>query len=307
MLLGDDIVIGNDKVAREYKQLLKEWDIPFSPDKTYTSAFGFEFAKQIRFKGINISPLSLSSFYNNRNNYTLCISFLVEELKNKDWNVDSGIWIDTYLRRVQKFSSKRLKRLKPSITLSLSILDYLQGRRISLGDQLVGIVSQYYTSPVLNNPAFAQVFANEVLRLMLQKEKLSRLKNSRMIFKQKNNLKIFELTMMISKDKILRTNYCLRALPFTSYYNDGVITPIIMSLNEDTEKLSVIDRFSPELMRSIYSVDTRPVNLSDYYARGREVLYKTSWSIAKEFYKGSLEVESIKVFGKPYPLKLVPV
>jgi hypothetical protein len=155
MLLGDDIVIGNDKVAREYKQLLKEWDIPFSPDKTYTSAFGFEFAKQIRFKGINISPLSLSSFYNNRNNYTLCISFLMEELKNKEWNIDSGIWIESYLRRIMKFSSKRFKKVKPFIDLAASILDYLQGRCISLGPQLVGIVNQYYTSPMLSNPAFA--------------------------------------------------------------------------------------------------------------------------------------------------------
>jgi hypothetical protein len=307
MLLGDDIVIGNDKVAREYKQLLIEWDVPFSPDKTYTSPVGFEFAKQIRFKGINISPISLSSFYNNRNNYTLCISFLVEELKNKEWNVDSGRWIDTYLRRIQKFSSKRLEKVKPSIDLSLSILDYLQGRRMSLGDQLVGIVSKYYTSPVLSNPAFAQVFSNEVLRKMLMEEKQTRLKTSQNIFRKKGNLRIFKLLKIIGMDRTLQTNYCYRALPFTSYYNEDVITPIIVSLKADTEEISVVDKYTPKLMRSIYSVDTRPVNLSDYYARGREVLYRTSWSIAKEFYKNSLEVQSIKVFGKPYPLKLVPI
>lgn len=307
MLLGDDIVIGNDKVAREYKQLLMEWDIPFSPDKTYTSFFGFEFAKQIRYKGFNISPLSLSSFYNNRNNYTLCISFLVEELKKKDWNIDSGIWIDTYLRRVQKFSSRRLKKAKPFIDLSLSILDYLQGRRISLGDQLVGIVNKYYTSTVLSNPAFAQVFANEVLRKMLLNEKQSKLKNSKNLFKIKDNNRIFILISIISMDDSLDNGCCFRALPFTSYYYEDVISPIIISLQRETEKLSVISHFTPRLMRSIYSVDTRPVNLSDYYARGREVLYRTSWSIAKEFYKGSLEVESIKLYGKTYPLNLVPV
>lgn len=307
MLLGDDIVIGNDKVAREYKQLLSEWDIPFQPSKTYTSPYGFEFAKQIRYKGFNISPLSLSSFYNNRRNYTLCISFLVEELKAKGWNVERNIWVDSYMRRIQKFSSRRYHKVKPMVDLSLKILDYLQGTSITLGPQLVEIVKRYYSSPVLNNPAFAQVFANEILREMLIKEGNQRKDLNRQLFRKTDNRRIFKLLMIIGKDRELKTNYCYKSLPFTSYYNENVINNIIYSEKNSERKISVTDKFDRTMLRSIYSVDTRPVNLSDYYARGREVLYRTSWSIAKEFYKSSLEVDSIKVFGKPYPLKLVPV
>jgi hypothetical protein len=307
MLLGDDIVIANDKVAEAYKALLIEWDIPYSPDKTYTSSVGFEFAKQIRYNGINISPLSLSSFYNNRNNYTLCVSFLVEELKNKAWNVDSGVWIGTYLRSIQKFSARRYKKVKPSINLSLAILEFLQGRRIDIGPEFSQIVRKFYSSPVLDNPSHTLVLFNEVLRSMFKKEQQTRMKSSQNIFQKKGNLRIFTLLKIIGMDAGLETNYCYRALPFISYYNEDVISPIIRSIHEEKVKLSILDRFNPELMRSIYSVDTRPVNLSDYYARGRDVLYRTSWSIAGTLEKEASEADKIILFGKPNRFKLVPV
>jgi hypothetical protein len=313
MLLGDDIVIADDKVAGEYKQLLVEWDIPFSPDKTYTSLYGFEFAKQIRYKEINISPLSLSSFYNNRNNYTLCISFLVEEIKNKSWNVESGVWIKAYLRGIQKFSARRYKKVLPSINLSLSILEFLQGRRIDIGPEFTQIVSLYYTSPVLSNPLHTLVLFNEVIRSMLKKEQQTRMKSSSNIFNisknrsNKNNLKIFSLMKIIGMDRGLETNKCFQALPFISYYNEDVISPIIRSLNEEKVEPNLLDRFNPQLMRSIYSVDTRPINLSDYYARGREVLYRTSWSIAESLKEECSEADKIKLFGKSNHFKLVPV
>jgi hypothetical protein len=45
-LLGDDLVIMDDKVALNYKELLSTLDMPYSPDKTHTSFEVFEFAKR---------------------------------------------------------------------------------------------------------------------------------------------------------------------------------------------------------------------------------------------------------------------
>jgi hypothetical protein len=56
MLLGDDIVIADDKVAHAYKLLLKQWDIPYSEAKTHQSPIGYEFAKQVVVSGKNVSP-----------------------------------------------------------------------------------------------------------------------------------------------------------------------------------------------------------------------------------------------------------
>jgi hypothetical protein len=61
MLLGDDIVLADDKVAQAYKEYLLLWDVPFSPGKTHTSLYGYEFAKQIILHGKNVSPLPLAA------------------------------------------------------------------------------------------------------------------------------------------------------------------------------------------------------------------------------------------------------
>lgn len=66
MLLGDDIVIAHDKVAKEYISLLNEWGVNVSLQKTHTSKYGFEFAKQTRLHRTNVSQFPLSALYDRR-------------------------------------------------------------------------------------------------------------------------------------------------------------------------------------------------------------------------------------------------
>lgn len=47
MMLGDDIVIADDKVAYFYKKLLARWCIPYSVLKTHVSKDSYEFAKNV--------------------------------------------------------------------------------------------------------------------------------------------------------------------------------------------------------------------------------------------------------------------
>lgn len=46
VILGDDLVIANDEVAQQYKDLISKLDMPFSPEKTHTSKDVYEFAKR---------------------------------------------------------------------------------------------------------------------------------------------------------------------------------------------------------------------------------------------------------------------
>lgn len=68
MILGDDIVIGNDAVAYEYKKLLGELGVDYSATKTYTSQNGFEFAKRIVINHQEYSPVSVSMVKETGNN-----------------------------------------------------------------------------------------------------------------------------------------------------------------------------------------------------------------------------------------------
>jgi hypothetical protein len=46
MILGDDIVIKNDKVAKKYIDIIKALGVEFSLQKTHVSTNTYEFAKR---------------------------------------------------------------------------------------------------------------------------------------------------------------------------------------------------------------------------------------------------------------------
>jgi hypothetical protein len=262
MLLGDDIVIGNDNVAKEYRQLLVEWGIPFSPEKTHTSKIGFEFAKQLRINDQNISPMSLSSLYNNRNNPNRVISFIAEEIKNKGWDINRGKYIHSYLREIQKYSPSRYNRLKPTIDLSLSILDFLQGKGTNLGSSIASIVTRFHPSPTLQQIPMALVTSNEVLRSMLKAERQKGYEDSLKFLSNGKNFKIVSLIMIIERASDLSSK-CHSRLPLLAYYKNDVFTPILTNTRIADNELSLIAKFTPRLLRDIYGVDVRPVQLSD--------------------------------------------
>jgi len=62
LILGDDIVIANAPVAREYQKLVTELGVPVSIAKSFAGASRFfQFANQNWWKGVNISPVSLKA------------------------------------------------------------------------------------------------------------------------------------------------------------------------------------------------------------------------------------------------------
>lgn len=85
MLLGDDIVIADDKVAEEYIRILERFDVPFSKEKSHRSPYLFEFAKRFVHCGTEISPFPLAGLYENRNNWLLAIGTIFEESSRKRW------------------------------------------------------------------------------------------------------------------------------------------------------------------------------------------------------------------------------
>jgi hypothetical protein len=91
-LLGDDIVIWNDIVAREYLCMLDRFHIPIAHDKTITSAMGHssgEFAKRIFIRGIEVSPIPLHLIAESGSKrFQMPILF---ELIEKRWEIDMDL------------------------------------------------------------------------------------------------------------------------------------------------------------------------------------------------------------------------
>jgi hypothetical protein len=82
-LLGDDIVIADDQVSREYKCILEELDVPISAQKTHTSKTMYEFAKRWMMDDTEVTPFPLSGLVETHKKYHLLYELLKQaELRN---------------------------------------------------------------------------------------------------------------------------------------------------------------------------------------------------------------------------------
>jgi hypothetical protein len=65
-LLGDDIVIADDKVAENYKLIMSELGVAISPHKTHVSKDTYEFAKRWMHRGVEITGPRINGFTERR-------------------------------------------------------------------------------------------------------------------------------------------------------------------------------------------------------------------------------------------------
>lgn len=79
VLLGDDILIGDSRVAKKYLKLLNQLDVEVSKSKTYISSEICEFAKRLIYQGDEITPFPISSVSNHPWNIPLVVSALKGE------------------------------------------------------------------------------------------------------------------------------------------------------------------------------------------------------------------------------------
>jgi hypothetical protein len=82
-LLGDDILIGDRRLAEKYKEVMLDLGVTFSPLKTHESKTLFEFAKRLFYKGKEISPFPISALKESAKKYYLLVN-LFREITKRD-------------------------------------------------------------------------------------------------------------------------------------------------------------------------------------------------------------------------------
>jgi hypothetical protein len=90
VLLGDDIVINDKEIAREYMDILHCLGVEASPTKTHVSNDTYEFAKRWVHKGEEISPFPIGGWKEVVKRYNLMVNFL-QSLESKGWIPSKGI------------------------------------------------------------------------------------------------------------------------------------------------------------------------------------------------------------------------
>jgi hypothetical protein len=80
VLLGDDLLIGDHRLAEQYKELIQGFGVDFSPSKTYESDKFYEFAKCIGFRGVELTPFPIHALKECSKFYDL-LPLLFSEIK----------------------------------------------------------------------------------------------------------------------------------------------------------------------------------------------------------------------------------
>lgn len=86
LLLGDDIVIADDKVAKVYLQILDTLGVEVSFAKTHRSKDFFEFAKRFVYRQVEYSPFPLAGLSSVVNKYYLLFEFM-NQLGNRGFTI----------------------------------------------------------------------------------------------------------------------------------------------------------------------------------------------------------------------------
>lgn len=110
-ILGDDVVIGCDRLALDYKAFLYSYDIPYSPTKTMDSRSTFEFAKRWSHNGKEITPFPLGAFHANPTSYP-CLAETFRTAYERGWFTtypDRPALISEFLKLIGHNSSFRTK------------------------------------------------------------------------------------------------------------------------------------------------------------------------------------------------------
>jgi len=84
-ILGDDIVIYHDEVAKEYQRLMKELEVDISIPKSNISSEMYEFAKRVIIKGREVTGIQIRGLLENHSKYHLLYQMVYEIIYSRGY------------------------------------------------------------------------------------------------------------------------------------------------------------------------------------------------------------------------------
>jgi hypothetical protein len=114
IILGDDIVINHDKVARKYIKIMNNLGVDISLNKTHVSKNTYEFAKRWIRRSIEVSPLPLKGILLNLNRPQVVLQQLMIYIQNNN-TVFKGTTLDLVMELYDKVKINKRFYTKSSI------------------------------------------------------------------------------------------------------------------------------------------------------------------------------------------------
>lgn len=210
-ILGDDLVIGSPKVAKQYKRLLKWMNVSISPLKSIESVNGsYEFASRFIWSGFDVSPISYKFVTTARGNMPMCEPLIARLSEFRQVRLSelfriygAGYRVTAQLENIHLLSKKWFRRYLvlrfPGTKFGLPLAIWLMlGRDYPLPVGLTGVLNDRERwesqvmkewSPVSDDPRCMYPLYEEVtlrpwvsLRLRSIQKVLSRVSRGELIF-----------------------------------------------------------------------------------------------------------------------------
>jgi len=263
-LLGDDIVIACADVAREYKLLLSELDMPISEVKTHVSMDTYEFAKRWIHKGSEITGFAIGGLFSVWKRYPLLHNFL-ETQSHHGWSLELEKHPDLITSIYKTFLGPRFIYEKVARVVSLYMVFNSVSKDINVG--------VYDESAIL---ALSKYFG---INVSLSGESLMKLlKWGFTIAKRrliKRDLEVFQTDLYVINDKLYKLAYGAIPACADQATRDFLKETIPVMVNWDNPLVLVLNRINDEsfdlLLKLLAPEDDsseslyREAGLSKYY------------------------------------------
>lgn len=145
-ILGDDIVIYHDEVAKEYQHIMKSLDVEISIPKSCISSNMHEFAKRIFISGKEITGIQLRGFVEGYKHYHLIYQMIYDLVYNRGYITVDNITIPEIvylLMKITKMKEKQSLNIKSRVVLLHAFNKFLLGDGNPLIDRIKALYPSY--------------------------------------------------------------------------------------------------------------------------------------------------------------------
>jgi len=283
VMLGDDIVIKHNDLAKMYMEVMTSLDVGISLQKSHISKTMYEFAKRIFYIGEEITPFPISALYSTRRTPSLMLNVLVNE-EQKGWTSPIGTPIVlSELYRMLGFNATYVaKKLKVFFT-SYQVMIGIRGRKTA--NEVIDLISEAYyprivslfKNNLMNAILFKDVFCKTMFMKMLDTSLVSSVaprphsKPLGMIAEQ--------LVMMITgrDDTIIDAFDLIQAIPVLQIH--GAVEETYMAVVKGGYDQTLLALKSD--WKSVLRALTIPISDQVYISRNQELMIHASFTLAK--------------------------
>lgn len=252
IILGDDIVIKNNIVAKKYMYVMSKLGVDLSPTKTHVSVNTYEFAKRWINNGLEISPLPMNGIVNNITNPYIVLMNLYDffKIKRNSYTYSGGLL--NLLEGLYR-DTKLIKSNGKTYYLNLNKFKNLDSYLFALNDVFGYItydqIRSYFVSKnhdlIIPGPAIIRNFMSHVAS--------SGLSNLTMSSVTKSNGLVSRLTNSIGALKIDDPNDLVELPLFKGIYS------YIQSLKDSVQKWNREEITLVQASRDLVQLDIDPI------------------------------------------------